>query len=150
SFPHPGGNLTGFAVYEPSVVGKWMEMLKEIASQTGRVALLGNPKTAIYYDYLLHAAEAAAPSLGVETIPSRVENDAANVESAVAYIAAMPNSSIVVLPDSTRRTSTAISSSRLLLAIACPRFTATGSSSRPVVSCPTGLWPLTSIVRQPP
>ena len=101
SFPHPGGNLTGFAVYEPSVVGKWMEMLKEIAPQTGRVALLGNPKTAIYYDYLLRAAEAAAPSLGVETIPSRVENDAANVESAIAYIAATPNSSIVVLPDST-------------------------------------------------
>ena len=47
SFPRPGGNLTGFAVYEPSVVGKWMEMLKEIAPQTRRVALLGNPNTAV-------------------------------------------------------------------------------------------------------
>jgi putative ABC transport system substrate-binding protein len=55
SLPRPGGNLTGFMVYEPSVVGKWIEMLKQIAPQTARVALLGNPKTAVYYDYLLRA-----------------------------------------------------------------------------------------------
>ena len=36
SFPRPGGNLTGIAVYEPTVVGKWMELLKEIAPHTGR------------------------------------------------------------------------------------------------------------------
>ena len=46
--------------YEPSMVGKWLGMLKQIAPQTGRVALLGNPKTAVYYDYLLGAAQGAA------------------------------------------------------------------------------------------
>ena len=56
SLARPGGNLTGIMAYEPSVVGKWVQMLKEIAPQTTRVALLGNPKTAVYYDYLLHAA----------------------------------------------------------------------------------------------
>ena len=52
-----GGNLTGLMAYEPSMVGKWLGMLKEIAPQTARVALLGSPKTAVYFDYLLHAAE---------------------------------------------------------------------------------------------
>jgi putative ABC transport system substrate-binding protein len=101
SLARPGGNLTGLMAYEPSVVGKWLQMLKEIAPQTKRVALLGNPKTAPYYDYLLHAAEAAAPSLGIEPVPSRIENDAADIERAIAAVASMPNGALVGLPDST-------------------------------------------------
>ena len=101
SFPRPGGNLTGIAVYEPTVVGKWMELLKEIAPHTGRVVLLGNPKTAVYYDYLLRAAETAAPLLKIEPVPYRVDNDATNVERAIVATARVPNSSIIVLPDST-------------------------------------------------
>ena len=83
------------------MVGKWLSMLKEIAPQTARVALLGNPKTAVYYDYLLHAAEAAAPSLGIEAIASRIENDPADIERAIAAVASTPNSAMVVLPEST-------------------------------------------------
>lgn len=101
SLAHPGGNLTGLQAYEPSMVGKWLGMLKEIAPQTARVALLGNPKTAAYYDYLMRAAEAAAPSLKVETINGRIENDAADIERVIAAIAAKPNAAMVVLPDST-------------------------------------------------
>jgi putative tryptophan/tyrosine transport system substrate-binding protein len=101
SFPRPGSNLTGFVSYEPSVVGKWMEMIKEIAPQTKRVALLGNPKTAVYYDYLLQAAKAAARLLGIEPVPSRIENDAADIERAIAAVASLPNGAIVVVPDST-------------------------------------------------
>ena len=101
SLAHPGGNLTGLQAYEPSMVGKWLGMLKEIAPQTVRVALLGNPKTAAYYDYLMRAAKAAAPSLRVETINGRIENDAADIERVIAVIAAKPNTAMVVLPDST-------------------------------------------------
>jgi putative ABC transport system substrate-binding protein len=101
SVPRPGGNITGFMVFEPSIIGKWLEMLKEIAPQTKRAALLGNPKTAAYYDYLQHAAEAAAPSLGIEVVPSRIENDAADIERTIVAITSMPNSSLAVLPDST-------------------------------------------------
>ena len=101
SLARPGGNLTGLMAYEPSMVGKWLGMLKEIAPQTARVALLGNPKTAVYYDYLLHAAEAAAPSLGIEPVPSRIENDPADIERVIAAIASTPNSAMVVLPEST-------------------------------------------------
>jgi len=101
SLPHPGGNLTGVMVYEPTVVGKWLEMLKEIAPGIARVALLGNPKTAAYYDYLVHAAGAAAPSLGIELLLSRIENDAADIERIITTVASVPNGGLVVLPDST-------------------------------------------------
>jgi putative ABC transport system substrate-binding protein len=101
SLAHPGGNLTGLQAYEPSMVGKWLGMLKEIAPQTTRVALLGNPKTGAYYDYLMTAAEAAAPSLKVEMVHGRIENDAADIERVIAVIASVPNSAMVVLPEST-------------------------------------------------
>jgi putative tryptophan/tyrosine transport system substrate-binding protein len=101
SLARPGGNLTGLMAYEPTMVGKWLEMLKEITPQTNRIALLGNPTTAVYYDYLLHAAEAAAPSLGIETTPSRIENETAAIQRAIATIASTPNSAMVVLPENT-------------------------------------------------
>jgi ABC-type uncharacterized transport system substrate-binding protein len=101
SLARPGGNLTGLMAYDPSTVGKWLSMLKEIAPQTVRVAILGNPKTAVYYDYLLGAAQAVAPSLGIEAFLSRIENDPADIERAIAAIVSIPNASMVVLPEST-------------------------------------------------
>src|SRR5262245_58537477 len=101
SLAHPGSNLTGMMAYDPSAVGKWLSMLREIAPQTSRVGLLGNPKTAVYYDYLLGAAQAVAPSLGIEAFPSRIENDAPSIENAIAAIASAPNSGMVVLPEAT-------------------------------------------------
>src|SRR3974390_2173910 len=101
SLARPGGNITGLMAYEPSAVGKWLSMLKEIAPQTARVAILGNSKTAVYYDYLLGAAQAVAPSLGIEAFPSRIENDAADIERAVAAIASAPNGGMIALPEAT-------------------------------------------------
>jgi len=101
SLARPGSNITGLMAYDPSAVGKWLSMLKEVAPQIARVALLGNPKSAAYYDYLLGAAQAVAPSLRIEAFPSRIENDAADIERAIAAVAAMPNSGMVVLPEST-------------------------------------------------
>jgi ABC-type uncharacterized transport system substrate-binding protein len=101
SLARPGRNLTGIMAYEPNVVGKWMQMLKEFAPQIARIALLGNPKTAVYYNYLLRAALAAAPALKIEVVPSHIENDADDIERVIATIASTPNSAMVVLPEST-------------------------------------------------
>jgi putative tryptophan/tyrosine transport system substrate-binding protein len=101
SLARPGGNITGFQVYEPSVAGKWIAMIKEIAPRTTHVALLGNPSTAPYYDYLLQGAAAAAPSLGVEVLPGRIKNDAADIERAIIAVASVPSRGIFILPDST-------------------------------------------------
>ena len=104
SLANPGGNLTGLMAYEPTMVGKWLGMLKEIAPQTTRVALLGNPKTAVYFDYLLNAAKTAAPSLGIEPIPVHIENDPLDIERVVDAIGSMSNSAMVILPESTTTT----------------------------------------------
>jgi putative tryptophan/tyrosine transport system substrate-binding protein len=50
SFPRPGGNVTGFTLFEPSIAGKWLELLKEIAPRVTRVAFLFNPATAPFYE----------------------------------------------------------------------------------------------------
>ncbi len=97
----PGGNLTGLLAYEPSTVGKWLGMLKEIAPQTARVALLGNPITAAYFDYLVAAAEQAAPSLAVQVMPNPIRNDVEDIERVIISLAVSPNSAIAVLPEST-------------------------------------------------
>ena len=62
----PGGNITGFLLFERSITGKWLAILKDITPGLARVMLVINPKTAPYYEFYLHAAQAAASSLGVE------------------------------------------------------------------------------------
>ena len=68
SLPRPGGNLTGLLLYEEGITGKWLAMLKEIAPNLTRAALVANPKTTPF-DYFLRSAEALAPSLAIEIVP---------------------------------------------------------------------------------
>ena len=97
SLPRPGGNMTGVMNYEASVIGKWLAMLKEIAPRLTRAALMGNPKTTPF-DYFQRAAEVTAPSLGIEPVPTLVEN-ATDIERAIASFASAPNGGLVVIPD---------------------------------------------------
>jgi putative ABC transport system substrate-binding protein len=100
SLPRPGGNITGVMLYEASVTGKWLAMLKEIAPGLVRAAVVANPKTATFYDYYLQAAEAAVPSIGIEPVPTFVEN-ASEIERAIASFGSAPNGGLVVIPDIT-------------------------------------------------
>ena len=68
SFPRPGGNVTGFINMEPTLAGKWLELLKEIAPRVVRVALLFHPATAPFAEYWLNPFKAAAASFGVEGV----------------------------------------------------------------------------------
>jgi putative ABC transport system substrate-binding protein len=63
---HPGGNITGFTVNDPAVGGKWVQLLKEIAPRTVRVALLFNPATAVPIQFFMPSIQAAASSFAVE------------------------------------------------------------------------------------
>jgi len=132
SFTHPGGNLTGLIAYEPSTVGKWLEMLKEVAPQTVRVAILGNPKTAVYFDYLLGAAQAVAPTLGIEATPatSRTTPPTSSAQSPLSPAYQMLAWSCCRIA---RPPSITISSSRSRLATAYRQFTALSLSSRRAV-----------------
>jgi ABC-type uncharacterized transport system substrate-binding protein len=102
SLAEPSGNLTGLTMFEASVSGKWLGMLKEIEPQLARAGFVANPKTAPYYDFYLRGAKVVAPSLGIEPVLTPIENEAADVERAIAAFAhAGPKGGLVVLGDST-------------------------------------------------
>jgi len=97
SLARPGGNLTGFMLYEAGVAGKWLAMLKEIAPGLAHAGLMYEPGVTAFY---LHAAEALAPSLAIELVPSPIKN-AADIEHAIESCARIPNSGLVVAPNLT-------------------------------------------------
>jgi putative ABC transport system substrate-binding protein len=99
SFPRPGGNVTGFILMEPTMAGKWLELLKEIAPRVNRVVLLFNPATAPYAEYYLNPFKAAAASLAVEAIIAPVR-DTSELETIVATQAREPSSGLIVMPSS--------------------------------------------------
>src|SRR5262245_383247 len=68
SMTSPGGNLTGFSMYEFSVGGKWVDLLKEIAPALARVAVMFNPDTSPQSKFFMRSIEAAAPSHGVQAV----------------------------------------------------------------------------------
>jgi putative tryptophan/tyrosine transport system substrate-binding protein len=98
SLARPGGNLTGTLLYEETIVGKWLAMLKEISPQLARVAVMTNPKTAS--QAFNQAAKVFAQSLTIELVPFFVET-AAEIERAIEAFARVPNGGLLVLPDLT-------------------------------------------------
>jgi putative ABC transport system substrate-binding protein len=98
SFAHPGGNITGFTGNDPAIGGKWVELLKEIAPRTVRVALLFNPATVAPLRFYMPAIQAAASSFGVElsTAPVHATDE---IESVIAAQAHTPGSSLIQMPD---------------------------------------------------
>jgi putative ABC transport system substrate-binding protein len=99
SFSRPGGNITGFTSIEPTMAGKWLELLKEIAPRVARIAFLFNPVTAPYAEYFLTPLKVAASSFAVEAIVAPVR-DKLELESVVTAQAREPNSGLIVTPDS--------------------------------------------------
>jgi putative ABC transport system substrate-binding protein len=96
SLARPGGNLTGFLLYEEGITGKWLAMLKEIAPALSRAALIADPRRAPY-DYFVRSAKSVAPSLAIELAPIPVEN-AADIERIIESFAREPNGGLVLLP----------------------------------------------------
>jgi putative ABC transport system substrate-binding protein len=96
SLARPGGNATGFAGYEYSLGGKWLEMLKEIAPTVTRVAVLFNPETAPFAQQYLSFIETSAAGFGVtaNAAPIRSIN-----EMEAAMEAQALGGGLVVLPD---------------------------------------------------
>jgi putative ABC transport system substrate-binding protein len=97
SLPRPGGNLTGLMLFEGSVTGKWLAMLKEIAPRLQRAAIVHNPNITAFY---LRAAETLARSLAIELVSSPVES-AADIERTIESFARAPDGGLVVPPDFT-------------------------------------------------
>jgi putative tryptophan/tyrosine transport system substrate-binding protein len=96
SLPHPGGNITGFAGFDGSIGGKWLEVLKETVPHVTRVMMIMNPETPIHQAFW-RSLEAAAPRFGVEATPGGV-HDAAEIERAITSFATKENGGIIVDP----------------------------------------------------
>jgi putative ABC transport system substrate-binding protein len=98
TFARPGGKITGFTNSEPSMSGKWVELLKGIAPATARAAFIFNPATAPYYSSFVEPAATAAKGLGIDLTMTRVQSGA-EIEAALKAQASQTGGGIVAIPD---------------------------------------------------
>ena len=98
SLAHPGGNITGFAAVDSAMGGKWLELLKEIAPRTERVALLFNPVTAVPVQFFMPSIQVAASSFAVQAsvAPIHAKDE---IEGVIAAQARNPGGGLIVMPD---------------------------------------------------
>ena len=96
----PDGNITGFTSYEPAMGSKWLELLKGVAPQVARVAIIYNPQTAPYAGVFLRSIETAGPVFAIQPIAMPIQ-DAGTIEKAIEAFARETNPSLMVLPDVT-------------------------------------------------
>jgi putative ABC transport system substrate-binding protein len=94
----PGGNITGFAIYEATLGGKWLELLSEIAPGLKRVAIMFNPDTTPVSSFM-PSLETAARSLKVVPITAPVHSDL-EIETAIIALGREPGGGLVHVPDS--------------------------------------------------
>ncbi len=97
SLGRPGGNITGFTTYEPTMTGKWLELLKAVAPHLSKVLILFNPNTAPHHLYT-EPLKAGAPSFGLEAVPAPVQTSA-DIEVALARTDESGGWGMVALPD---------------------------------------------------
>src|SRR5262245_30824306 len=95
SLSRPGGNATGFTMYEFSIGTKWLELLKQVAPKVTRVAVFRDPANPAGMGQF-GAIQGAAPSFGVETIPIAAD-DAETIERGLTAFARTPNGGLIVV-----------------------------------------------------
>jgi putative ABC transport system substrate-binding protein len=98
SLNRPGGHVTGFMNMEPTMSGKWVTLLKDIAPSITRITLLFNPATAPYADQYLNPFKVAAVSLSVEATAAPVQQSS-QLESIAAEQGRELNGGLIVMPD---------------------------------------------------
>ena len=98
SLARPGGNLTGFTTDNSALGGKWVQLLKEIAPRTVRVALLFNPATAVPLKFYMPSVQAAASTSGIEVnaTPVHAKDE---IEGVIATQARNQGGSLIMMPD---------------------------------------------------
>jgi putative ABC transport system substrate-binding protein len=94
----PGGNITGFSFIDFPVIGKWLDLLKEIAPATRRITFMFNPQTAPYYPVFLREFGASSTALAAELSATPVQ-DQSGIEAVVTAIAAQPGAALIASAD---------------------------------------------------
>ena len=99
SYPHPGGNVTGFVVYEPAMAGKWLEILKDIVPGLSNAGVAYNPKVALSdFDLYLNALRAAGKRRQVEINVAQYDGET-ELERVINEFASQPGGGLVLVPD---------------------------------------------------
>jgi putative ABC transport system substrate-binding protein len=98
SLARPGGNITGFINLEPTIGGKWLDLLKEIAPRLTRVAVMFNPQTAPYTEIYLLPMEAAGKQFGVKPFAAPVHREA-DIEKVISELGREPDSGLIAMTD---------------------------------------------------
>jgi putative tryptophan/tyrosine transport system substrate-binding protein len=96
SLARPGGNITGFTNFEPTMGGKWLEVLREAVPAMTRVLVLMHPETAVHKELWRSIEEQARP-LHIETTAAGVHNSA-EIARAIAEFAAGRDGGVIALP----------------------------------------------------
>jgi putative ABC transport system substrate-binding protein len=100
-FAHPGGNMTGFTLFEASLNSKWLQLLKVIAPTVTRVAVLdpgGTPPGLARARQDFTMIEAAAPTFALTPVHALVKTDAADIARVIVAFASEPNGAMIVPP----------------------------------------------------
>src|SRR5262249_25883271 len=98
SFAHPGGNITGFTAFEFAIGAKWLELIKEVAPELGRVAFIFNPEAGPFAEKFVQSIEPLAQSLGV-TLTVTPTRDTREIDGAFAGVSGEPKGGVIVSPD---------------------------------------------------
>ena len=98
SYARPGGNITGFTFLEVSLIGKWLELLKQVAPGTRRAALLFNPKLTSYHEEFLRSSEPMQRAAAI-TLQRKPVNDTADLDRVIHEVAGEPEGSIILSSD---------------------------------------------------
>jgi putative tryptophan/tyrosine transport system substrate-binding protein len=98
SLARPTGNITGFSFMDFALLGKWLELLKEIAPGVRRTTLLFNPTTAPYFAGFLRELAVIFPKVATEMTAALVKDQAA-IEAAVAATARDPGGAVIAAAD---------------------------------------------------
>jgi putative ABC transport system substrate-binding protein len=96
---HPGGNITGFAAYEFSLGGKWLDLLRQMVPNLKRAAVMFNPQIAPQFKLFIEAVQAAGQPMGVEVAAAPL-HAASDIEPAIARMSQQSNAGLVFPPDS--------------------------------------------------
>ncbi len=97
SLNSPGGNITGFVVWDLSIGGKWLQLLQEIAPDLKRIGIMYNPDTAPYAPPLITSAKGAATrNVAVAECPVRNEKE---IEAAASLLASEPHGGLLIIPE---------------------------------------------------
>jgi putative tryptophan/tyrosine transport system substrate-binding protein len=122
NFARPGGNVTGFTPYEPSLGGKWVSLLKEVAPDTERLGIVYNPEPGNNSAAFRESIDEVAKTLGIVSVETPA-GDRGGIERLIFSLKDKPNSGLIFLPDAI----TAVQRDRMVAAAAECRLPAVSS-----------------------